>query len=119
MTIHEMARKSAVCLSLALALSLGAPSGYAASAKSLDKQAKKVASKLAKYPKGAFLHFHFRDGSESSGKLNKLADNSFSITNSDSNSDETHRYSDVTRIEKEKTYIGKDSESRHRLHMPF
>jgi len=119
MTILSLARKSLVCVTLALACSLSAPTGHAVSAKSLEKQAKKIESKLARFPKGAFLHLRFRDGSDSHGKLGQLSDNSFSFTNSDSNTDETHSYSDVTDIEKGKAYIGKDSESHSRFHLPF
>ena len=119
MTILSFARKSIVCLGLAIALNLSTPMGHAVSAKSLEKQAKKIESKLARFPKGAFLHFHFRDGSDATGKLGSLADNSFSLTNTESNLDETHQYSDVTNFEKGKEYIGEGSESHHRLHMPF
>ena len=119
MTILSFARKSIVCLGLAIALNLTTPMSHAVSAKSLEKQAKKIESRLAKFPKGAFLHFHFRDGSDAKGKLGNLADNSFSLTNSESNLDETHQYSDVTGVEKGKEYIGEGSESHHRLHMPF
>ena len=92
---------------------------HAVSAKSLEKQAKKVEAALTKFPKGAFLHFHFRDGSEGAGHLGNLSENSFSFTNTDSNSDETHQYSDVTKVEKGKEYIGKDSTSHHHRLNPF
>ena len=124
MTTRSFAGKSAVlkvmlCLGLSFAFVAGTPMCHAVSAKSLEKQARKIESRLAKLPKGAFLHFHFRDGSESTGKLGNLSDAGFSLTNTESNQDESHTYSDVTNFEKGKAYIGKDSESRHRLHMPF
>jgi hypothetical protein len=123
MTILSLARKSLLlifCLVLALAYTASTPVSYAASAKSIEKQARKIEGRLAKLPKGAFLHFHFRDGSEATGKLGNLSDNAFSITNSESNLDESHPYSDVTGFEKGKAFIGKDSaESHHRLRMPF
>ncbi len=119
MTIHSLARKSLVCMALMFAFSLNVPMGHAVSAKSIEKQAKKIESKLAKFPKGAFLRLRFRDGSESTGKLGTLSEKNFSFTNSDSNSDETHSYSEVTNVEKGKTYIGKDSTSRSRIRLPF
>ena len=119
MTIHSLARKLFVCMALGFVFSLGVPASHAVSAKSLEKQARKIEGKLAKFPKGAFLRLRFRDGSESTGKLRKMSDNSFSFTNSESNSDETHQYSDVTNVEKGKTFIGKDSNSRSRIRLPF
>lgn len=111
--------KLMVCLGLVIAFTLSAPASYAVSAKGLEKQARKIEGRLAKLPKGAFLHFHFRDGSEATGKLGDLSDSSFSLNNTESNLDESHKYSDVTGFEKGKAFIGKDSESHHRLHMPF
>ncbi|HXU18492.1 MAG TPA: hypothetical protein VN708_25515 [Terriglobales bacterium] len=119
MTIHSLARKSLVSMALVFAFSMSLPTAHAVSAKSLEKHAKKMESKLAKFPKGTFLRLRFRDGNESTGKLRNMSDNSFSFTNSESNSDETHTYSDLTDVEKSKAYIGKDSESHHHLHMPF
>jgi hypothetical protein len=119
MTIHSVRRKSLVCLALVFAFSLSIPAGHAVSAKSIERQAKKIESKLAHFPKGAFLLLRFRDGSESTGKLRNMSDNSFSFTNSESNTDETHTYSDVKDVEKTKTYIGKDSNSHSPLHLPF
>ena len=119
MTILSLVRRSIVCFALVLACGLGAPMGHAVSAKGLEKQAKKIESALAKFPKGAFLHFHFRDGSEVQGHLGSLSENSFSFTNSESNANETHQYSDVTKVEKGKEYIGKDSTSHHHRLNPF
>jgi len=119
MTLHSLARKLLVCLALVFAFSLSVPVGHAISAKGLEKQARKIESKLAKFPKGAFLRLRFRDGSESTGKLRTMSDKSFSFTNSESNTDETHSYSDVSDVDKGKTYIGKDSESHSRIHLPF
>jgi hypothetical protein len=119
MTFLSMARKSLVCMALVFAFSLSSTAGHAVSAKSLEKQARKIESKLAKFPKGAFLRLRFRDGSESTGKLRNMSDNSFSFTNSESNTDETHNYNEVTTVEKGKIYIGKDSESRNRIRLPF
>ena len=124
MTILSFAGKSPlaklmVCLGLVIAFTLSTPMSYAVSAKSLEKQARKIEGRLAKLPKGAFLHFHFRDGSEATGKLGDLSDSSFSLNNTESNLDESHKYVDVTGFEKGKAFIGKDSDSHRRLHMPF
>ncbi len=122
MTVLSLAKKSAVCLALIFAFILIEPTDYAASAKSLQKQAKqarKVQARLAKFPPGALVHLQFRDGSESTGRLGKMAENSFSFTNSDSNANETHQYIDVTKIEKGKEYIGRNSSPHRWLHLPF
>jgi hypothetical protein len=119
MTTFTLAKRTTMFLALVLAFGSGIPASHAVSAKSLEKQARKVESSLAKFPKGAFLHFHFRDGSEGTGKLGDLKDNSFSFTNTESNADETHQYSDVTKIEKGKEYIGEGSTSHHHHLGPF
>ncbi len=115
MKVHFLGKKSAACLALALAFVICTPVCQAVSAKSLQKQARKVESRLAKYPAGAFLHLFFRDGTDSNGKLGRLSETSFSFTNSDSNANEIHSYSDVTRIEKGKEYIGEGS--KHHRHI--
>lgn len=119
MTNLNLVKRTMVCLTLVLTCSLGTPMSYAVSAKSLEKQAKKVEGALAKFPRGAFLHLHFRDGSEGTGKLGELKENSFLFTNSESNTEESHQYVDVTKIEKGKEYIGKDSTSHHHHLGPF
>ena len=124
MTFNSNHKKSALirvmlCIGLGVSFVFSTPMSHAVSAKSLEKQARKIEGRLARLPKGAFLHFHFRDGSESTGKLGSLSDSSFLLTNSESNQDETHSYSDVSGFEKGKAYIGKDSDSHHRLRMPF
>lgn len=117
MMILSLAKKSVICLALALVSLASAPMSHALSAKGLEKQARKIESRLAKFPAGAFLHLHFRDGSESTGKLGALSDNSFTFTNSESNANETHAYSDVTKVEKGKEYIGEGSTPHHRIHI--
>jgi hypothetical protein len=107
-------KKTAVFLAIALALGAYAPASWARSQKNLDKQARKMQGKLAKYQPGSLLHFSFRDGTESTGKLSTLSDNSFNFTNSESNANETHPYGDVKKVEKGKEYIGKGSTEKHR-----
>lgn len=117
MTLLSMGKKLAVSVAVAMSLALTAPACHAVSAKGVEKQAHKIESKLARFPKGAFLHLFFRDGTDSTGKLNNLADNNFTFTNTDSNSDETHAYGDVTRIEKGKEYIGEGSGPHRKIHI--
>ncbi|HEX4758139.1 MAG TPA: hypothetical protein VH308_09160 [Terracidiphilus sp.] len=117
MTVLSLGKRLAVSIAMATALVFSVPAGHAASAKNLEKQAKKIEGKLANFPKGAFLHLFFRDGSDSSGKLNNLSDNSFTFTNLDSNANETHPYTDVTRVEKGKEYIGEGSGPKKHIHI--
>lgn len=122
MTVLSLAKRSAVCLALVFAFNLCAPMSHSSSAKSLEKQtkqAKKIHSRLARFSPGALVHLQFRDGSESTGKLGKLSENSFALTNSDSNASETHQYSEVTKIDKGKEYIGKNSTSHRWRPWPF
>lgn len=104
---------SMLCLAFAGALFACTPAQAAPSPKGIEKQAHKIEIRLAKYPKGAFLHLFFRDGTDSNGKLGNLSNNSFSFTNSDSNADETHSYADVTKVEKGKEYIGEGPGHKH------
>lgn len=106
-------KTSILCLALAGAFLACTPAQAAPSPKSIEKQAHKIESKLASYPKGAFLHLFFRDGTNTNGKLGNLAENTFSFTNSDSNANETHSYADVTKIEKGKEYIGEGPGHKH------
>lgn len=118
MTTLPLGRKIAACLALAFAFAAFAPPASALFGTSPEKQAHKVQSRLAKYPAGSFLHLTFRDGTESTGKLGPLSDNSFVLTNSDSNARETHPYGDVKKIEKGKEYIGQGSaEHHHHIHI--
>jgi hypothetical protein len=108
--------KRVVCVAAALALMVCVPACVALSFKSNpEKQARKIESKLAKYPAGSSLHFYFRDKSDSVGSLGALSDTSFAFTNLDSNAKETRSYSDVLRVEKSKQYIGEGSAPRHRF----
>lgn len=122
MTVLSLAKKSAVCLTLIFAFGFIAPTGHATSNKSLEKQAKqakKVHARLAKFSPGALVHLQFRDGIESTGRLGKLSETSFSLINSDTNAIENHQYSDVIKIEKGKEYIGKNSTPRRWRPWPF
>jgi hypothetical protein len=58
-----------------------------------------------------------RDGSDGSGALVALAPASFTVNDADSNAQETHYYSDVSRVSKGKEYIGEGSEPGHHIHV--
>jgi hypothetical protein len=107
----------AACLALAFVFITAAPASHALLSKSQEKQAHKMQSRLAKYPAGSFLHLTFRDGTQSNGKLGALADTGFSFANADSNTNETHAYSDVTKIQKGKEYIGEGTAPHHHIHV--
>jgi hypothetical protein len=102
-----------VWLAVVCAMLAYVPASQARSAKSVEKQAQKIEKKLAKYKAGSYLHLVFSDNTESSGSLGALSDTTFSFTNTESNVKETHRYSDVERVEKGKVYIGQGSEHHH------
>lgn len=108
---------SAAYLSIAFVLITAAPVSHALLSKSQERQAHKMHSRLAKYPAGSFLHLSFRDGTQSNGKLGALTDTGFSFTNADSNANETHAYSDVTKIQKSKEYIGEGTAPHHHIHI--
>jgi len=115
------ARRSSCCLALVLALLASAPLCHATqSAARLEKHARKIEKKLAKYPAGTYLHLAFRDSPDSLGTLGHLSATSFTFTNADSNAVETHDYADVARVEKGETFIGAGSTpARHfRLWIP-
>jgi hypothetical protein len=110
--------KLAVSLAVALALFVTLPVGHATSspaktAKALQKQAHKTQSALAKYQAGSLLRLTLRDGTQTTGKLGTMSEGSFAFTNSDSNANETHLYSDVTKVEKGKEYIGEGPGHKH------
>ncbi len=110
--------KLAVSLTVALALFVAVPASHAKTspdktAKALQKQAHKTQSALAKYQAGSLLRLSMRDGTQTTGKLGTMSENSFAFVNADSNANETHLYSDVTRVEKAKEYIGEGPGHKH------
>lgn len=118
-------RKSAVhCLFvLALAsaalLAAVAPAGAQSSAP-LDKHARRIEKRLAKYRQGTFLDFEFRDSSQTFGALGPLSPASFQFTDSDSNTIQTHSYSELEHVKQAREYIGDGSVHHHvRLLVPI
>ncbi len=110
--------KLAVSLTVALALFVTLPACHATtspdkSTKALAKQAHKTQSALARYQAGSLLRLTLRDGTQTTGKLGTMSENSFAFTNADNNANETHQYSDVTKVEKAKEYIGEGPGHKH------
>jgi hypothetical protein len=108
---------SIVILVAAFALIVVAPACQAQSSTPLDKHARKIEKRLAKFRPGTYLDFEFRDRSETYGSLGTLSEASFQFTNADSNKTETHLYADVARVKKAKEYIGAGSEPEHHVHL--
>ena len=98
-----------------------APACRAQSATHLDKHARKIERRLAKYQPGSYLQIDFRDSSESFGSLGALSATSFQFTDADNNRTQTYLYSGVARVKKANEYIGEGSGHRHpmRLWIPL
>jgi len=93
------------------------PACQAQSDPPLDKHARKIEKRLARFRPGTYLDFEFRDSSQNFGALGPLSDASFQFTDSESNKTETHLYADVARVSKAKEYIGEGSEPRHHVRL--
>jgi len=117
-------RKFAVHILAAIALAaVSLPAGAAPAATqssvALDKHARKIEKRLAKFRQGTFLDFEFRDSSQTFGSLGPLSDTSFVFTDSDSNRTQTHFYSDLAHVKPAREYIGEGSAHHHvRLFVP-
>jgi len=89
------------------------------SSQPVDKHARKIEKRLARFRPGAYLDFEFRDASETFGALGELSGTSFQFTDSDSNKIETRSYADLERVKPAKEFIGEGSQHRHvRLLVP-
>jgi hypothetical protein len=110
-------RRSILSIAVALAWIAVFPAAPAQTAPQLDKHARKIEKRLAKYQPGTYLDFTFRDSSESYGSLGALSNDSFQFTDSDSNRVETHSYDNVARVRKAKEYIGSGSEPGHHVRL--
>jgi len=106
---------SIVCLALAGILVSGVTLGQAQSASHLDKHARKILHKLAKYPSGRYLHLVMRAHNNSYGALGQLSPNSFTFVNADTNSTASYAYSDVERVNAAKEPIGEGTEPRRHI----
>ena len=112
----KLRRTAAVSIAVALALIAVVPATQAESPASLDKHARKIEKRLAKYRPGTFLQFDFRDAPSVYGSLGPLANASFQYTDSDNNKTETRPYADLERVRPAKEYIGEGSAHR-RVHL--
>jgi hypothetical protein len=91
------------------------PASQAESAAHLEKHARKMEKRLAKYRPGAFLQVDLRDNTEALGSLGKLSDATFQLTSSDNNRKMTISYADVAHVKKGREYIGEGSETAHHI----
>ena len=91
--------KLALCLAAALILAGCVSVCQAQSGPKTDKHGQKIEKRLSRYKTGTLL----------------LADTSFTFNNSETNAKETHLYSDVSRVEKGKEYIGAGSTPKHHI----
>jgi hypothetical protein len=80
---------------------------------SLDKHARRIHKRLSRYSTGTIVNVELRDGSARDGVLSAMREESFTLTDSDSNAQETHAYSDVARVSRAKEYIGDGMEPSH------
>jgi hypothetical protein len=85
---------------------------------SLDKHARKIRHELTHFRTGSYVHLVFRDGSERTGALDSVDDAAFTVTNAENNARETHDYSSIERVRRQKDYIGEGSEE-HVRHIPL
>jgi hypothetical protein len=90
------------------------PAAYSQQNSSLDRHARHIEKKLARYRAGSFVQIDLRDGSQSLGSLGSLGDSTFQMTNTDNNKTETFAYDDVAEVRKGTEYIGEGSEPGHR-----
>ncbi len=108
---------SMVLVVIALAFVTIVPAAKAESPTQLDKHARRIEKRLAKFQPGTYLNFELRDSSQVNGSLGSISDASFQFTNADSNIVETHSYQDVARVKKGKEYIGSGSEPGHHVRL--
>ena len=106
--------KTLLVLTIALALVACVPVCQAKSGPKPDKHAQKMQKKLSKFKPGTLLHLAFSDNTECTGKLLTLSDGSFTLNNTETNTVETRKYSDLSDVEKGKQYIGQGSVKKQR-----
>ena len=83
----------------------------------IEKHARKIEKRLAKYRTGTFVQVDLQDRSQAMGSLGDVSDATFQITDSDNNKVETFGYANVARVNKAKEYIGAGSEPGHHIHL--
>ena len=113
----SLSGKSVICLAVALLFVACVPMCQAGSGSKVDKHAQKIEKTLSKFKTGTLLHLEFNNNTECTGTVNTLSDASFTFNNSETNAKETHLYSDVSRAEKGKEYIGQGSTPNRHGHV--
>jgi hypothetical protein len=106
--------KSLLRLAIVILPLVVAPAAFSQQNPNLDKHARKVEKKLARFRNGSFVQIDFRNGSQSIGSLGTLSAASFQIADADNNQQETYSYDDVADVRKGRQYIGEGSEPGHR-----
>ena len=112
-SLSRVLRASTISIVSILALIAAASICQAESPLPLDKHARKIEKRLAKYRPGTYLDFEFRDSSQTFGSLGEMSNMSFQYTDADNNQTVTHRYTDLERVKPAKEYIGEGSSHRH------
>jgi len=116
--MKKSTRTSVTRLALASLLAACVCAAQARNPGQLDKHARKVQHRLAKYGTGSYLHLVLSDDTESYGALGTLSENSFTFTSADSNATATYTYDDVDRVRTDKEIIGEGAEPhRHIRHL--
>ncbi len=110
-------RQSIVILAAVFTLIVVASACPAQSGAPLDKHARRIEKRLAKFRPGTYLDFQFRDSSSTFGSLGALSAASFQFTDADSNKTQTHLYAEVARVKQAKEYIGQGSEPGHHVRL--
>ena len=108
---------SILCAIVCLILAAFAASAPAQSSPSLDKHARKVYHKLARYSAGQYLHLVLSNSTSAYGALGTLSATNFTFTNADSNTVATYAYANIDRIKTDRESIGQGSEPRHIKHL--
>lgn len=103
---------------LAFALLAPSPAGYARSKPDPERAARKIEKRLAHFKKGELVRVVLTNGDASTGTVGELGERSFTLTNVETNAQETHNYLEVNSVSKGKEEIGKGSGERHH-HGPF
>lgn len=102
-------RMTAACLLLVGAAASPAQSVH------LDKHARKIHHRLARFESGHYLHLVLRNDSNDYGALGALYKTSFTFTSADNNRTSTYAYDDVARVRTDKEPIGAGSEPHHHI----
>lgn len=107
-------RKLLLILVVAVTAFAAAPAAFAQQNANLDKHARRVEKRLAKFRTGSFMEIDLRDGSQRLGSLGTLSGNTFQMIDTDNNKAVTFAYDDVATVHKSTEYIGEGSEPGHR-----